>query len=185
MVLVLVLARLQLNWGVQLLNVVVSFDQWRLLTSFLTINEQARSLPTDKLRVVYISVNAAIYFIQVCSIFVFLECFITWFLYIPCCYHNICVWLVCFFFLFPFMCVTYISSLLTFQSFLLCQSPWSQVAFNLVIICFILHVLSQEGWGKKFYNCRNIRFCPPRLNFLPILWLGYIEEKRHLSGLPI
>ncbi|BBH00748.1 tobamovirus multiplication 1 [Prunus dulcis] len=38
----------------------------RLLTSFLTINEQARSLPTDKLRVVYISVNAAMYFIQVC-----------------------------------------------------------------------------------------------------------------------
>ncbi|CAL8145232.1 unnamed protein product [Prunus armeniaca] len=100
------------------------FSTYTLLVLFWAeIYHQARSLPTDKLRVVYISVNAAMYFIQVCSIFVYLACFIMWFLYIPCCYHNICVWLVCFFFFFPFMCATYISSPLTFQSFSFCQSP--------------------------------------------------------------
>ncbi|CAB4275802.1 unnamed protein product [Prunus armeniaca] len=43
------------------------FSTYTLLVLFWAeIYHQARSLPTDKLRVVYISVNAAMYFIQVC-----------------------------------------------------------------------------------------------------------------------
>ncbi|CAK7351099.1 unnamed protein product [Dovyalis caffra] len=43
------------------------FSTYTLLVLFWAeIYHQARSLPTDKLRVVYISVNAAVYFIQVC-----------------------------------------------------------------------------------------------------------------------
>lgn len=38
---------------------------WDCSNSCPFIDEQARSLPTDKLRVVYISVNSAIYLIQV------------------------------------------------------------------------------------------------------------------------
>ncbi|RXH99383.1 hypothetical protein DVH24_011708 [Malus domestica] len=59
-------ARLQFYRDVQTLSAVVSFSEFGLLTSFLTIIEQARSLPTDKLRIVYVSVNAIMYFIQVC-----------------------------------------------------------------------------------------------------------------------
>ncbi|XP_057962574.1 tobamovirus multiplication protein 1 [Malania oleifera] len=43
------------------------FSTYTLLVLFWAeIYHQARSLPTDKLRIVYISVNGAIYFIQVC-----------------------------------------------------------------------------------------------------------------------
>jgi len=34
-------------------------------SNFIPITEQARGLPTDKLKIVYISVNAALYIIQV------------------------------------------------------------------------------------------------------------------------
>ncbi|KAK7826929.1 tobamovirus multiplication protein 1, partial [Quercus suber] len=37
-----------------------------VINLLVTINGQARSLPTDKLRIVYISVNAGIYLVQVC-----------------------------------------------------------------------------------------------------------------------
>ncbi|KAK7837862.1 tobamovirus multiplication protein 1 [Quercus suber] len=37
-----------------------------IINLLVTINGQARSLPTDKLRIVYISVNAGIYLVQVC-----------------------------------------------------------------------------------------------------------------------
>ncbi|KAH8512115.1 hypothetical protein H0E87_009352 [Populus deltoides] len=43
------------------------FSTYTLLVLFWAeIYHQARSLPTDKLRVVYISVNVAMYFVQVC-----------------------------------------------------------------------------------------------------------------------
>ncbi|XP_002518505.2 tobamovirus multiplication protein 1 isoform X2 [Ricinus communis] len=43
------------------------FSTYTLLVLFWAeIYHQARSLPTDKLRIVYISVNAAMYFVQVC-----------------------------------------------------------------------------------------------------------------------
>ncbi|XP_021887385.1 tobamovirus multiplication protein 1 isoform X2 [Carica papaya] len=43
------------------------FSTYTLLVLFWAeIYHQARSLPTDKLRIVYISINALIYFIQVC-----------------------------------------------------------------------------------------------------------------------
>ncbi|XP_075477455.1 tobamovirus multiplication protein 1-like [Primulina tabacum] len=43
------------------------FSTYTLLTLFWAeIYHQARSLPTDKLRISYISINSAIYFIQVC-----------------------------------------------------------------------------------------------------------------------
>lgn len=96
------------------MSAVVSFNEFRLLTSFLTIIEQARSLPTDKLRIVYISVNAIMYFIQVHSIFPFFmlnslsgfsrEHNITCFVY------NIATT----------ESITYISSRVTFQLFVLC-----------------------------------------------------------------
>ncbi|XP_015574319.1 tobamovirus multiplication protein 1 isoform X1 [Ricinus communis] len=44
------------------------FSTYTLLVLFWAeiYHQQARSLPTDKLRIVYISVNAAMYFVQVC-----------------------------------------------------------------------------------------------------------------------
>lgn len=45
------------------------FSTYTLLVLFWAeIYHQARSLPTDKLRIFYISINAAIYFIQACFI---------------------------------------------------------------------------------------------------------------------
>ncbi|KAK4485091.1 hypothetical protein RD792_007700 [Penstemon davidsonii] len=38
----------------------------RVTDIFILVVDQARSLPTDKLRIFYISINSAIYFIQVC-----------------------------------------------------------------------------------------------------------------------
>lgn len=52
----------------ELMNGVIVHNQLGLLTLFNHYYEQARSLPTDKLRIVYISVNAGMYFVQVCSI---------------------------------------------------------------------------------------------------------------------
>ncbi|KAL4201151.1 hypothetical protein AMTRI_Chr02g257130 [Amborella trichopoda] len=49
------------------LPVMLFFSTYTLLVLFWAeIYHQARSLPTDKLRIVYISINGGIYFIQVC-----------------------------------------------------------------------------------------------------------------------
>ncbi|XP_044461670.1 tobamovirus multiplication protein 1 [Mangifera indica] len=56
-----------LTWILLDLPGLLFFSTYTLLVLFWAeIYHQARSLPTDKLRIVYISVNAAIYFIQVC-----------------------------------------------------------------------------------------------------------------------
>jgi hypothetical protein len=44
---------------------ILNLCRWININLFVTINGQARSLPSEKLRVVYISVNAWIYAIQV------------------------------------------------------------------------------------------------------------------------
>lgn len=44
----------------------VSFECLCHSLSFILVIVQARSLPTDKLRIFYVSVNGAVYFIQVC-----------------------------------------------------------------------------------------------------------------------
>ncbi|KAL6197952.1 hypothetical protein ACLB2K_027744 [Fragaria x ananassa] len=50
----------------ELMNGVIVHNQLGSLTLFNHYYEQARSLPTDKLRIVYISVNAGMYFVQIC-----------------------------------------------------------------------------------------------------------------------
>ncbi|XP_031264950.1 tobamovirus multiplication protein 1-like [Pistacia vera] len=56
-----------LTWVLLDLPGLLFFSTYTLLVLFWAeIYHQARSLPTDKLRIVYISVNAAMYFIQVC-----------------------------------------------------------------------------------------------------------------------
>lgn len=48
------------------LFMLVSFECLCHSLSFILVIVQARSLPTDKLRIFYVSVNGAVYFIQVC-----------------------------------------------------------------------------------------------------------------------
>ncbi|XP_044497414.1 tobamovirus multiplication protein 1 isoform X1 [Mangifera indica] len=56
-----------LTWVLLDLPGLLFFSTYTLLVLFWAeIYHQARSLPTDKLRIVYISINAAIYFLQVC-----------------------------------------------------------------------------------------------------------------------
>ncbi|KAF8031598.1 hypothetical protein BT93_D0730 [Corymbia citriodora subsp. variegata] len=56
-----------LTWVLLDLPGLLFFSTYTLLVLFWAeIYHQARSLPTDKLRTVYIAVNGAIYFIQVC-----------------------------------------------------------------------------------------------------------------------
>ncbi|XP_044497415.1 tobamovirus multiplication protein 1 isoform X2 [Mangifera indica] len=58
---------LVLTWVLLDLPGLLFFSTYTLLVLFWAeIYHQARSLPTDKLRIVYISINAAIYFLQVC-----------------------------------------------------------------------------------------------------------------------
>ncbi|KAL6992748.1 E3 ubiquitin-protein ligase tom1 [Sarracenia purpurea var. burkii] len=68
-----ILAEIILTWPKVLILVLLNlpgllfFSTYTLLVLFWAeIYHQARSLPTDKLRIVYISVNSGIYFLQVC-----------------------------------------------------------------------------------------------------------------------